>query len=64
MKNTPVKELKGKSRAELTRLLNEHREKLWTLKVDLTAGKVKNVREIHSAKRSIARILTLLKSAK
>jgi len=56
-----AKELKQKSKKELERLLLNDREKLRQLKFDLSAGKVKNVREIRKIKKDIARILTILK---
>lgn len=55
-----AKELKQKSEKELQRLLQEDREKLRQLRFDLSAGKVKNVREIRKIKKDIARILTTL----
>ncbi|MDP2910321.1 MAG: 50S ribosomal protein L29 [bacterium] len=55
-----VKELRQKSKSELQRLLQEDREKLRQLRFDLSAGKVKNVREIRKIKKDIARILTIL----
>ncbi|OGZ23756.1 MAG: 50S ribosomal protein L29 [Candidatus Nealsonbacteria bacterium RIFCSPLOWO2_01_FULL_41_9] len=54
-------ELKQKSQEELAKILQDSREKLQQLRFDLSAGKVKNVREIRSIKKEIARILTLLK---
>lgn len=57
-------ELRQKSAAELQRLLMENREKLRQLYFDLTAGKVKNIREIRHRKKDVARILTILKSVK
>lgn len=56
-----AKELKQKSKKELEKLLLSDREKLRQLKFDLSAGKVKNVREIRKIKKDIARILTILK---
>ena len=56
-----VKELKDKSKEELTKLLIEIREKLRQLKFDLSAGKVKNIDEIRETRKTIARLLTLLK---
>ena len=53
-------ELRQKSKSELQKLLSENREKLRSLRFDLSAGKVKNVREIRRIKKEIARILTLL----
>ncbi len=54
-------ELKQKNKEELKKLLQEDRERLRQLRFDLSAGKVKNVREIRNLKKEIARILTLLK---
>ena len=39
-------------------MLPELKNKLWALKTDLAAGKVKNVKEIKKIKKNIARILT------
>jgi len=55
-------ELKQKPKEELEKILQGSREKLQQLRFDLSAGKVKNVREIRQIKKDIARILTLLKS--
>ncbi len=38
--------------------LNELRDRLWDLKRDLAAGKIKNIKEIKITKKSIARLLT------
>jgi len=57
-------ELKQKSQEELAKILQDSREKLQQLRFDLSAGKVKNVREIRSIKKEIARILTLLKQGR
>ena len=59
-----VNELKQKSKEELQKTLEDDREKLRQLRFDLSAGKVKNVREIRNVKKEIARILTLLKISK
>ena len=55
-------ELRRKSKDELGKILTDNREKLRQLRFDLSAGKVKNVREIRHIKKEIAQILTLLKS--
>lgn len=55
-----INELKQKSKTELEKILQEQRLKLQQLRFDLTAGKLKNVREIREVKKTIARILTLL----
>jgi large subunit ribosomal protein L29 len=56
-----LKELRQKKKEELQKILMDDREKLRTLRFDLAAGKVKNVREIRRIKKEIAKILTLLK---
>ena len=55
-----IAELRRKSKPELKKLLNDNGEKLRQLRFDLSAGKVKNVREIRRIKREIAQILTIL----
>ena len=56
-----ARELRQKTEKELHALLKELREKLRSLRFDLAAGKVKNVRLIKENKKTIARILTILK---
>ncbi|MDI6717513.1 MAG: 50S ribosomal protein L29 [Patescibacteria group bacterium] len=62
MKKQDFEQLKNKSLGELYKDLNDLRIKLRSLKFDLAAGKVKNVREINELKKIIARILTLINS--
>ncbi len=45
---------------ESIKQLEEKREKLRELRFDLSAGKIKNVREIRKIRKEIARILTKL----
>jgi len=59
-----IKEITQKSEIDLQKDLIEIRERLRVLKFDLSAGKVKNVREIRSIKKDIARILTVLTTKK
>jgi len=59
-----ITEIKKKSKSELRKLLNESKDKLGLLRFDLSAGKVKNVREIREVRKRIAKILTILKEAK
>ncbi|HHE67524.1 MAG TPA: 50S ribosomal protein L29 [Candidatus Parcubacteria bacterium] len=54
-------ELRQKENSELLELLDQSREKLRQLRFDLASGKVKNVAEIKETKKTIARILTILK---
>lgn len=52
MKNKPV--------ADLSHFVKEGRERLRTLKFDLAAGKVKDVGELRSLRKDIARAMTFL----
>ena len=54
-----IGEFKQKSNKELQLLLRKNREKLRSLRFDLSFGKVKNVRQIRAIKKDIARILTI-----
>lgn len=55
------KELKEKSPAELNSLIKLAREKLRDLRFKVASKQLKNVREVREEKKTIARILTLLK---
>jgi ribosomal protein L29 len=59
-----IAELRQKTKSELGVLLNDDREKLRQLYFDLSAGKVKNVREVRKIKKEIAQIFTLIKNIK
>jgi len=56
-----LKELKAKTDQELELSLKEFREKLRKLGFDLAEKKLKNVGEISENRKTIARILTILK---
>jgi len=60
MKVQEVKELKNKSLAELETMRKEGREELRGLKLDLAAGKVKNVGALRNLKKDIARVETFI----
>lgn len=60
MKQDPMADIRAKALDVLRSDLSQAREKLAQLKIDLAAGKVKNVREINGLKRTIARMLTTL----
>lgn len=60
MKQKEFEQLKTKPVEELKKDLTDYKDKLWNLKIDLAAGKIKNVKEIKKTKRNIARALTLL----
>lgn len=55
-----AKDLRNKSNKELQKDLSDNREKLLKLNVDYRSKEVKNVREIRSVKKTIARILTIM----
>ena len=59
-----AKELRIKKETELQKRLSDLREKLRTLKFELAAGKVKDVRAIRQTKKDIAKILTILEEKK
>jgi large subunit ribosomal protein L29 len=59
-----IKELRQKTEKELTDLLKENQQKLGQLKFDLSAKKLKNVREIRELRKEIAKILTILHEQK
>lgn len=62
MKKKELEKLRSKTKEELTEDMQNYKERLWNLQVDLRSGKVKNVREIRQLKRTIAAIYTLLKN--
>lgn len=57
-----LKELRVKSRRELSELLLEKRAKIRSLRFETAAARIKNVRELRNTKKELARILTLLKA--
>lgn len=62
MNKKDFQELKNKSLKELWQMEADFRDKLWNLTEDLKRGKVKNIREVHEAKKDIARVLTAMAS--
>ncbi len=64
MKKKDIEELKTKSADELRKLLKEKRDEFRNLRFDLYAGKVKNVVLLREVKKTIARILTLVRMEK
>ena len=61
MKKKEFKEIKNKPALELQKELETMRARLNDLRFDLSAGKVKNIREIRAVRRSIAQLLTVIK---
>ncbi|MFA5133445.1 MAG: 50S ribosomal protein L29 [Patescibacteria group bacterium] len=58
------KELKVKTKAELTKILDEQRENLRDLRFKAANRKLKNFTEVKTAKALVARILTILNQSK
>ncbi len=56
-----IKEIRQKSDKELKETLINLKDKLRELRFNLAGGKVKNIKEIHHTKKTIARVLTLIK---
>jgi len=59
-KKDALQKLKTKPEQDLKKELSENKDRLWSLKSDLASGKIKNVAEIKSVKKNIARVKTLL----
>lgn len=55
-----IKEIKGKSMAEMTKLLKEKRDSLREIVFGVSGSKAKNVKAVSVIKKDIARILTLI----
>ena len=60
MKRKQITELKTKPFAELEKFVKDSKEKLRTMKFDLAAGKVKNVKDLRELRKDIARALTFM----
>jgi len=54
-------ELRKRDKKELEKIVQELRKKLNDLRFKFSSGKLKNVKEINSSKKEIARILTIIK---
>lgn len=55
-----LEEIKGKAATELSKMAAERKTNLRALRFDLISGKVKNVKSIHSTRKEIARLKTLI----
>jgi len=64
MKKKEINEIRNKPIAELTKLLIDNQKRLKTLNFELAAGKVKDVAEIRSIRKDIARIMTFIQITK
>lgn len=54
-----IKDIAEKNPKELVQMVTDQRTKLASLRVDLRTGKVPNIKEIASVRRSIAQALTI-----
>ncbi len=63
MKRKDIEELKSKPEAELRKFVADGKERLRVLRFDLAEGKVKNIAELHSLRKAVARALTFLQEA-
>lgn len=61
MKKTELQKLREKNDVDLLNDMKTDRDYLWQLRMDLAAGKVKNVREIRKIRERIAISKTLIK---
>jgi len=56
-----VNELRKKDTKDLEKSTNELRKKLSDLRFKFSSGKLKNVKEINTTKKELARMLTIIK---
>ena len=61
MKKRDLKEFANKSIDELRKSLNDSRKELFTIKMDVSLGKIKNTRTLFWKRKEIAYILTQLR---
>lgn len=59
-----IREIRAKSTQELKEMYEDLTQKLRDLNFKLASGQLKDVREVRKAKKTIARILTVLKERK
>ena len=56
-----TEELKSKSKNELEKMIEDLRKKLSDLRFKFSANQVKNVKEMQTMKKEVARIFTIIK---
>ncbi len=61
MKKNTFKEIRTKTRTELVKMLDEHQKELAKIKIQLNAGKLRNVMLTQNKKKDIARIMTCIR---
>jgi ribosomal protein L29 len=60
MKKNDIQKLKEMAPQEMERVIANAREELRSLKFDLAAGKVKDIRAISETRKKIARLMTFI----
>ncbi len=60
MKKNDIQKLKEMAPQEMERVVSSSKEALRSLRFDLAAGKVKDIRAISEAKKKIARLMTFI----
>jgi len=63
MKKKDLQEWRKKKKEEVQKELGEERKRLAMLREDLSMGKVKNIREARSLRKSIAQLETIIKES-
>jgi ribosomal protein L29 len=61
MKRDKIKELRARAVGDLKSLVETLKEKLERLQFDLKSGKTAAIKDIHSLKKEVAVVLTLIK---
>lgn len=57
-----IRDLRQKSKEELSKLLSEKQNRLLSLRFDVSGGRAKSIKEVKEVKKDIAVIFTLLRS--
>jgi len=60
MKKNELKTVRAKSSEELGKTLNEKKQDLGKIQLDLASGKEKNLKKVKNLKREIAQLLTVI----
>ncbi|MFA6072199.1 MAG: 50S ribosomal protein L29 [Janthinobacterium sp.] len=64
MKKKDFEKLTTKTPVELQAEIKVSQERLWQVNKDISAGKAKNIREVRSVRKDIARMMTIINSKK
>jgi len=61
MKKNTVKDIQGKKKEELIKMVSDAKNELLTLRLDNATKKLKNTRAIFHKRKDIARVLTIMR---